>query len=383
METASNRAELRYYLDHWLRRDFEALRSTGRRRPGINAIKTYLLEFHPREEMTEDESLALLADTVAKLGLQLQETEERRLLRLVGEDMILYIDGFPSRFVAVFATAPVDAVDSLITKIATNPFLDRAWLPAGLLQESVLSGRLYGFGVTFQDMIEQSDDELWPRSDADDLSLAAYRRRARLLAGILRDARELRSFLGLSKVSVLLMNEECSTADQFIINDLYYDGKIVSRGTSYDQHNRFLYYVLDMYTHYLATIEQSRLAASDGNIVGRPITVKFQRPIARLEHLVENMFNGTQPYRLWGIPDRTSEGCFEVYAVDLHPGSRQSAFQCQVTAEGIKLFIPSGACGNTVLRLLSNINRTVDAQATLYVGRRALIRDEFERIANG
>ena len=82
-----------------------------------------------------------------------------------------------------------------------------------------------------------------------------------------------------------------------------------------------------------------------------------RQPIENLDTFCEVVFSGTQPFRLWGLPETTPAGDDGrwVSAVDLHTGSR---LFFEVYPDVVLLYLYPGACGNTAARFFTNMQHT-------------------------
>lgn len=94
---------------------------------------------------------------------------------------------------------------------------------------------------------------------------------------------------------------------------------------------------------------------------GMPIGIIFSRPIEDLGRFCEELFSARAPFRLWGRPE-IAQGGATVEAVDLHVGQR---IGIDVGANWMRIYLPAGACGNTVARLVSNLQVRFDSALAL------------------
>jgi hypothetical protein len=94
---------------------------------------------------------------------------------------------------------------------------------------------------------------------------------------------------------------------------------------------------------------------------GVPIGIRFSRQITDLAAFCEELFSARAPWRLWGQPEISGDTAL-VDAVDLHVGQRLSI---EVGAEWMRVYLPAGACGNTVARLISNLQAHFDSALSL------------------
>ena len=90
---------------------------------------------------------------------------------------------------------------------------------------------------------------------------------------------------------------------------------------------------------------------------GAPIVIKFSRPIEDIENFVDSMFSSREPLRFWGVP-RIEDGVAELEAVDLHVGE---LLRVDIGMNWLRVFLPQGGCGNSIVRLVSNLQHRFDA----------------------
>ncbi|MGH8905840.1 MAG: hypothetical protein ACRD0K_04845 [Egibacteraceae bacterium] len=142
-----------------------------------------------------------------------------------------------------------------------------------------------------------------------------------------------------------------------------HEGRFRARGDSFALHQSVVARTVEVYRRFVELVEARaiRLKALEGggwNREGAPIVINFSRPVSDLGQLLETLFSCREPYRLWGVPREVGEGIFRIEAVDLHVGRRVSM---DITSGWIRLYLRIGDCGNTVARLLTNLQHTVDA----------------------
>jgi hypothetical protein len=97
------------------------------------------------------------------------------------------------------------------------------------------------------------------------------------------------------------------------------------------------------------------------SFAGMPIGISFSRPIPDLPGFCEELFSSRAPFRLWGQPFVTEDGA-SVEAVDLHVGQRLSI---ELGYDWMRVYLYAGSCGNTVARLISNLQTRFDGALSL------------------
>ena len=97
--------------------------------------------------------------------------------------------------------------------------------------------------------------------------------------------------------------------------------------------------------------------AGGGKLSGATIEISFSRPLPSIASLFDELFSSREPFRLWGLYS-ADQRYGECDAVDLHVGG---SLRIEAQPEFLRVQIYDGACGNTVARLVSNLQHRVDA----------------------
>lgn len=161
-------------------------------------------------------------------------------------------------------------------------------------------------------------------------------------------------------------------------HDLYFDGKITNRSDSFSDHRTHVEYVLSFYRRSTDIIEKTtwegvertKLAKNqDGEyLVGAPVVFEFSQPLADavFENFIKSTFSRKyNRFRLWGDPTYVSRNKVHVYALDRHLW--QPLF-LEITPKKMIAMIPHGTCGNTVHRLVTNIQQYLNPDVSVWVG---------------
>jgi hypothetical protein len=160
-------------------------------------------------------------------------------------------------------------------------------------------------------------------------------------------------------------------------HDFYDNGRVTNRSESFRDHRSHLLFVVRIYEQLLKSTEEQAwysIQESIGipgqfrKIVGSPVVICFQEPLNRqvFDQWVAATFERKRNrFRLWGHPIRLGPTKVHVYGVDRHLW--QPLF-LELTAKGCTTIIPNGTCGNTVHRLVTNIQRYLDPGAEAFIG---------------
>jgi hypothetical protein len=115
-------------------------------------------------------------------------------------------------------------------------------------------------------------------------------------------------------------------------------------------------------------------------VTGAPVTIAFDPPLSlsTFQNFVETTFErGQGPFRLWGNPIRVSERKAHIYGIDLHLWKR---IYLEITPRQLVAVLPRGTCGNTVHRLVANVQRYLAPNVRAFIGDVSysdLLRDVF------
>jgi hypothetical protein len=158
-------------------------------------------------------------------------------------------------------------------------------------------------------------------------------------------------------------------------------GLFAAHGEDFVHHAQFVRTVVGRYARLIDAIEALALnfsprpdnGAADWNLgpeaddpvgasfSGAPIGIRFSRQITDLPGFCDELFSARAPMRLWGQPEITADTAV-VDAVDLHVGQRLGM---EIGRDWMRVYLREGSCGNTVARLLSNLQARFDGALTL------------------
>lgn len=160
-------------------------------------------------------------------------------------------------------------------------------------------------------------------------------------------------------------------------HDFYDNGRVTNRSGSFRDHRSHLLFVVRIYEQLLKSTEKEvwySIQESVGvpeqfrKIVGAPVLIRFREPLnpGVFNYWIAATFERKRNrFRLWGHPIRLGPTKVHVYGVDRHLW--QPLF-LELTAKGCTAIIPNGTCGNTVHRLVTNIQRYLDPGVEAFMG---------------
>jgi len=156
----------------------------------------------------------------------------------------------------------------------------------------------------------------------------------------------------------------------------------VAKGSSFALHQEIVAEVVRRYRRLVEAAEgvalgfrpMSHEADEDGGVqmVGGPIELRLSRPVPSVPRLVHALLSAREPFRLWGIPDFQGDSYAVIDAVDLHVASQ---LRLEVGSQMVRVHLRRGGCGNSIARLITNLQHHVDGQISALDGR---IQDALE-----
>lgn len=154
-------------------------------------------------------------------------------------------------------------------------------------------------------------------------------------------------------------------------HDFYENGKATNRSESFRDHRAHLLFVTQIYQGLLGRTEAKawgRSVVGTHGPFGVPLIVRFREPLSStvFDQWVSSTFGRSRnKFRLWGSPIRLGPTKVHVYGLDRH---LWQPLYLELTASGCTAVLPAGTCGNTVHRLVTNIQRYLDPGATAFLG---------------
>jgi len=143
-------------------------------------------------------------------------------------------------------------------------------------------------------------------------------------------------------------------------------GRFVARGDSFEFHQEVVRSVTGRYRRLIDLVEKRlihwrELPQGGAQMSGSAIVIQFSRPIPDRELFLDQLFSAREPFRLWGVPAEQS-GIAEVEAVDLHVGRK---LRFDIGEDWLRVYLFEGGCGNSVARLIANLQHHFDGALAL------------------
>jgi hypothetical protein len=361
-------------------------------------IKSYIIETQANGFSVSD-GPETIERYFRQLGWTATELNDQAVYRLSDTgDFVGFVEPYQSRYLILHTLKKSQVMDRLLKKmVKASAKLDFAWVAGNylnLLWEIIIrehmrdkfvsfkfehQGRFEEiiWGAEFEDAdfddepedIEAVDDMPVPERRSSTLSVTSN------VAKIAQFLPDLQDVLSDFKAIKMLRFPNALTRGGY---DLWDWGKVTYRAPSFLDGRFYVYDVLKFYwqaTQVIETrvwygVERTTLPQNDSfySITGTPVTFVFPEPLdlRTFQNFITTTFErGQGPFRLWGDPIVLSESKVHVYGMDLHLWQQ---IYLELTPARFILVLPNGSCGNTVHRLVSNIQRFISPDVITYIG---------------
>lgn len=367
-----SRRELVQLLDDRMSLSYDQLKDHKELEPKMSLVKTYLVETKLPEEH-DGPAYNYAKKITERMGggkrpiVRTLETDDSNLVTITstyrGEGVTLFADVSNQRYWQVHSVDNSDAVDWLVHRlINSGPELDRAWFPSHLLEYFGSLGSFRGLSLDYDRRVIPDVDLESNNAPVDVLKMHLRGNRATDILAMFRDQGGFASQTTVSRVKVRYASD--IHGGYFTLDDIKYDGKMTARGTSFETHLELVSAISDKYSSIISHIERHSAMSvirNSGSVTfkGEPINIMFPRPIANLGIFCDRVFSCLEPFRLWGVPVQLSPDYYRVSAVDLHVGSEVTF---EISPEWMRIYLSASSCGNTVIRIFTNLQHHYDAK---------------------
>lgn len=376
------------YLDGWSVGTVDTLAEGQLARP---LVKTYMLE------TVRNGGDGRELDRRFPSRVQLKPIEGEPLYEVhdaAAEGIIGLIEVVNDRHPVLYTQMPAAKSDPWVRRtVDASPWLDRLWLSAPVLGQlweyvkaSTDPGRFTRMSFEYDAFYERDDlsassDEEEAESESGepwaDERLPTDRRSSRSSLveriGVISDR-----LTGLAEVyqpfrSLVQLQLPGTGRGGHL---LYYDGKITNRSDSFADHRQQVLFVTDLYRRMTEAAEnllwfssEPAPSASGGfNLSGAPVLMKFRQSLSTptFERWLGAVFDRRpNRFRLSGYVFRLGKTKAHISAIDHH---LWQPILLEVTADHLLAVLPAGTCGNTVHRLVTNVQRFLDPAVEVWLG---------------
>lgn len=155
---------------------------------------------------------------------------------------------------------------------------------------------------------------------------------------------------------------------------LHFDGKATNRSESFVEHRAAMSLVVGLYRRVTERAEEhvwleTTDAGDDGfRVDGAPVMIRYSAPLsqATFDRFVNlGLQRRTSRFRIGGYMRRRGETKVHIAAIDRH---LWQPFLLEATTKHLLAVLPYGTCGNTIHRLVTNVQRFVDPEIEVWLG---------------
>ncbi|CAN5336324.1 hypothetical protein BH23ACT9_BH23ACT9_24090 [soil metagenome] len=309
--------------------------------------RTFVVEAHPA-----DGPASLITEAFSDLG-SVTRTDDRYLHIVdVGQGQTFFIDHLDGRFWRAHTTMTKEDGKRLLGGVVgTRTDLDWMWLPSAHLEDTWPGARTRSIRTAF------NRQRLQPGSaELRDLNLQIGGTSAEDIVALIAGHHS-------GAVPFATTTVEVEDPDfGRIVEGLDRRGFFTARLGDLAFHAAYVRRVVDRYRHLVEALEARAIrwdSLLDGGarIDGSAITIEFSVPIEDMNDFVSGLFSSREPFRLWGLPTEVASDVVEVQAVDLHVGQ---PLRFQIGDTWLRVFLFEGGCGNSVARLICNLQHHHD-----------------------
>lgn len=355
-----SRRDLFNHFDHTISGTYDELVEKQELDYGQNMLKTFLIESNIQSEELPN---YLDIDSSREIDYSLQEFHVEK----GGDELRFFLDSEHPRFWSIYTleeSQPAKRViESMMTDVSNG--LDYPWFPVELTKDIAGMGEFRGISVSYKPDKVFSEEYVEDALGFGDLSVQGSGFGTQRLYDILSDQDELRSYLALSAVGIKRELDET-----FVLERVTNEGRFTTRGgNSIHLHLDTLSEIRDRYADLLERIEKHhRITYPRGEhgtrIEGSPLIINFEKEISDIEQFIDGIISAKDPFRLWGGTTQLDKNYYKFKGIDLHNNDK---ITMEITPTWIRLYLSEGACGNTALRIYSNLQRYYDSEANMEV----------------
>lgn len=326
--------------------------------------KTFVMDVHDHGDPLEF-LLSAFGDSASHGPASVGETEDRYLYTIDTLRASFVVDSLDGRFWSFHSESPAsDANAFLRSVVARRRDVDFVWLPSAHLRGVQRDASPVWIKTEFRGR------SLLPLNAVQELSVKVRGREAQALLDVISRNDEFPYAVSVSQLGVDVTDPDLGSVREAIDRLAIF----VAQGDSFALHQSIVQGVVKRYKGLVEAAEgvslgfdafphenPGHLDETGGVLTGGPIEFTFSRPLTDLDRFLDGLLSSREPFRLWGIANDVSDDYSDIEAVDLHVGQR---IRLEVSKTMIRIHLRRGGCGNTVARLVSNLQHHVDGGLT-------------------
>lgn len=334
---------------------------------GRGPLKTYIVEAHaPDGTCLQNGDAADVLNQISKsTGLRVSKTDDKNLFDVRSHQAGFFFDLLDSRFWVVHTMSNVDVAEEVLTTLVNKfPFIDYAWPSAELMRTLQTTGKSLGFTIDFDHTRLSSPSAAEGDLLRDPDAVVKIRFGGTGAEALVRKLNEV--VPNAMAFAMVKFSRTDSHSGSYIISELDQRGRLKAAGNSISLHLQTVSELLHQYKAFIVSIEKAAKihSSENGGLEGSPILIEFPTPLRDFQGFVKALVSCREPLRMWGLVNPIRGDFVQIDGVDLHSSSR---IRMDVTPEYLRIYLGPSSCGNTVARLLRNLQSHVSSVVSLNV----------------
>lgn len=313
--------------------------------------KTYVVEAHVQDPAARLSQLA---------PGQVESQADAFLFKLRTKSGVLWVDQTDGRFWRIHTDIGQAAAYPLLRDwVGSHRDLDWMWLPSEHLRHLWPGATSRRVRTDFR-----SGDFVSAQAAAQDLRVQLRGSNAEEFFDAISHLPQYRSAVSFDMVEAEVTEDAYGGSVREGVNRM---GRFAVTGDSFELHEQFVSSVVERYKRLVELCESKAIkwhalpGPGGGTLTGGPIVLTFSRVIEDVGAFAEKLTSSQEPFRLWGLVN-VSRNVAEVEAVDLHVGR---TLQLDIGATWMRIYLHEDSCGNTVARLITNLQHRFDGALSL------------------
>lgn len=302
-----------------------------------------------------------------KMSFNIVDTDVEKLkIMQISDDhtnIEMFLEMQDSRFLVLHTNELSDSAANVIEELVDDRYhnFDHTWFHSMFLRRipGKKGNKFRGVGIKYSN--EYLENKYL---DTDDLGVSASGSLAIRLLNLVENDDVIKNRSAYNKIGITRGNT--TSLESFVQDEISNNGYFsVRKGKSVQDHLMLIDMVKEDYIDTMRRIEDIRIGLVDVSgrtlVEGRPFDFRFSSKIEDLNSFLTTLFNCAKPFKLWGIKSQITKDYFRVAAVDLHTGSPMNF---EVASDLMRVYLSKDSCGNTILRLLTNLQAYFDSGIT-------------------
>jgi hypothetical protein len=393
IKSITSREKMIRYLDGYSAERMEELDERKIKRP---LVKSYMLE-----HIGDTGRQKKVTDLLAEFGIECQKIDESLYCvvdKRTNGDYMGFLEVLTPRYFVFYTLHPSDKADRWIKNLVLNsPELDHVWL-SGLtfnvlwqIVAQISKPHRYVSILFVHESIYQIDSEIYGDEDEEDKEISLSLDEEDVIEVAERRASKFKLVDKISVVQEKLSKLQELYSPLYAISqlrfpspigrgghDFYDNGKVTNRSGNFRDHRSHILYVQKIYDELMRLTEEKAwysisketvtIPGQFQKLIGAPVIIKFGEPLSKetFDYWIKSTFGRiNNRFRLWGNPIILGPKKVHVYGVDKH---LWKPIFIELTDKHLVAIVPKETCGNTIHRLICNIQRYIDPAAKAYIG---------------